>query len=514
MTVSGPSPEEKIIIWRDERFWKIAFQVITLALVIIALSLLVTNFSRNLARQGTTFGFSFLQNSAGFGVGESLVDYRPQDPYLRVIQTGLVNSLRMIVVGIVLATVVGILAGVASFSENWLVYKISRAYVGLVRNVPLLLQLFFWYFAVFFQFPPPAEQIVLFSPGWFSSIWESAPLPIRSIVYFLQLDHIGTALWNSIPEAIKAFCEPLSRLIVLSKRGVSIPGPALSDQNWLGLVLLIAAVFLAGLLWKLADGALARGRVWASPFSRGINGLIAVPVVGVIAFLVFQGMKRLIAGDNLDGFSLGVGAWIPVMVVGVIVALWLWQQRTKAIVETGSSGQTQLYAIGAVLLVTLLILMFGMGWETPQIVDSGGSTGGLRMSVEYAAGVSGLVFYTGAFIAEIVRGGIQSVSKGQWEAARSLGLPSSIAMRLVVFPQALRVIIPPLNSEYMNLAKNSTLAFAIGYPELYSVSSTTSNQTGRPVEVFLIIMAAYLIFNLLISVSMNQINELVQLRER
>ncbi|MEB3211732.1 MAG: ABC transporter permease subunit [Leptolyngbyaceae bacterium] len=466
MTVSGSGPEEKIIIWRDERFWKIAFQVITVVLVITALSLLITNFSQNLARQGTTFGFSFLRNSAGFGVGEALVEYQPQDPYVRVIQAGLINSLRMIVVGIVLATVVGIIAGVASFSENWLVYKLSRAYVGLVRNVPLLLQLFFWYFAVFFQFPPPQEQINLFG------------------------------------------------LIILSKRGVTLPGPALSDQNWLGLVLLIAALFIGGLLWKLVDGAWARGRVWASPFSRAVNGIIAVPVIGAIAFLVFQGLKRLISGESTDGFSLGAGAWIPVMVVGLVAVFWIWQQRTKAIVERGSTGKSQLYAMGAILLVTALIFIFGLGWEAPEIVESGGATGGLRLSVEYAAGVSGLVFYTGAFIAEIVRGGIQSVSKGQWEAARSLGLPSSIAMRLVVFPQALRVIIPPLNSEYMNLAKNSTLAFAIGYPELYSVSSTTSNQTGRPVEVFLIIMASYLIFNLLISVSMNQLNELVQLRER
>lgn len=466
MTVSGPGSGGKTAIWRDERFWNVAFQVITLAVVIAALSILITNFNRNLTQQGTTFGFSFLRNSAGFGIGESLVDYQPQDAYLRVIRAGVVNSLRMIAVGIVLATVVGILAGVASFSENWLVYKISRAYVGLVRNVPLLLQLFFWYFAVFFQLPPPQEQINLFG------------------------------------------------LMVLSKRGVYLPGPSFSDQNWLGLVLVVASLFLGGLLWKLVDGAWARGQVWASPLARGINGVLAIPVLGAIAFLVFQGIKMLISGDTTDGFSLGAGAWVPVIIAGLIVSVVIWQQRTKVMVEHGASGKPQLYAIGSILVLMLLIFLFGLGWNAPEVVDTGGVTGGLRLSLEYAAGVSGLVFYTGAFIAEIVRGGIQSVSKGQWEAARSLGLPSGIAMRLVVFPQALRVIIPPLNSEYMNLAKNSTLAFAIGYPELYSVSSTTFNQTGRPVEVFLIIMAAYLVFNLLISVSMNQINALVQLKER
>jgi general L-amino acid transport system permease protein len=466
MTLGGSNSSDKVAIWRDERFWKIAFQVITLAAVIAVLSILITNFNRNLAQQGTTFGFSFLTNSAGFGIGESLVDYQPQDSYVRVIRAGLMNSLRMIVVGIVLATVVGIIAGVASFSENWLVYKISRAYVGLVRNVPLLLQLFVWYFAVFFQFPPPQDQIELFG------------------------------------------------LAVLSKRGVYLPGPSLSDQNWLGLVTLVAALFLGGLLWKLIDGAWARGRVWASPWSRGINGILALPVLGAIAFLVINGVKALISGESDNGFSLGAGIWIPVMVIGWIVAFLILQQRTKVMVEQGASGKPQLYAVWGILAITILILLFGLGWQAPEVVESGGATGGLRISLEYAAGVSGLVFYTGAFIAEIVRGGIQSVSKGQWEAARSLGLSSGIAMRQVVFPQALRVIIPPLNSEYMNLAKNTTLVFAIGYPELYSVSATTYNQTGRPVEIILLIMVSYLIFNLLISVSMNQFNALVQLKER
>jgi general L-amino acid transport system permease protein len=138
----------------------------------------------------------------------------------------------------------------------------------------------------------------------------------------------------------------------------------------------------------------------------------------------------------------------------------------------------------------------------------------MRLTMEYAAVVTGLTFYTGAFIAEIVRAGIQSVSRGQWEAARSLGLNTGQAMQLVVFPQSLRVIIPPLNSEFANLAKNSSLALAVGYPDLYSVANTTFNQTGRPVEVFLVMMATYLIINLLISINMNQLNDAVQFKER
>ena len=140
--------------------------------------------------------------------------------------------------------------------------------------------------------------------------------------------------------------------------------------------------------------------------------------------------------------------------------------------------------------------------------------GGLKLSREYAAALTALTFYTAAFIAEIVRAGIQSVTLGQWEAARSLGLSPGSTMRLVVFPQALRVIIPPLNSEFMNLAKNSSLAFAIAYPEIYSIANTTYSQTGRPVEVFVVLMATYLVINLLISFGMNQLNQAVQFKER
>ena len=136
------------------------------------------------------------------------------------------------------------------------------------------------------------------------------------------------------------------------------------------------------------------------------------------------------------------------------------------------------------------------------------------MSIRYLAAVTALTFYTGAFIAEIVRAGIQSVSRGQWEAARSVGLSNGKAMRLVVFPQSLRVIIPPLNSEFANLAKNSSLAFAVGYPELYNLANTSLNQTGKPIEVFLVVMAVYLTLNLLISLNMNQLNRAVQFKER
>ncbi|MEM9163304.1 MAG: ABC transporter permease subunit, partial [Cyanobacteria bacterium P01_F01_bin.4] len=407
--------------------------------------------------------------------GEGLLNYSAQDTYTKAIQSGIINSLRVMTVGIVLATIVGITAGVASFSDNWLVYKISRAYVGLVRNVPLLLQLFFWYLAVFFSLPQPESQIVL--PG-------------------------GSLSW-----------------IVMNKKGMFIPGPSFTGELWAGLLLLALALLLVGLLFRSI-------KVVRSGFSRSSLGsllnygasLVAIPIVVVLEYLLLfntgTGRGLYFKGAVLALLSSPQGIALLVIAVSIIPLVLLFRWRTRVIVEQAQTGKTQLIAIAALLLADIVIILFAFGWNTPEALENGGLTGGLKLSLEYAAIVTGLTFYTGAFIAEIVRAGIQSVSKGQWEAARSLGLSSGLAMRMVVFPQALRVIIPPLNSEFMNLAKNSSLALAVGYPDLYSVATTTFNQTGKPVEVFMIMMATYLIINLLISINMNQLNSAVQLRER
>ncbi|WP_346289964.1 ABC transporter permease subunit [Sphaerothrix gracilis] len=387
---SGSNSFNPAALLRDERFWKIAFQVIVVAFVVGILTFLIGNLSSNLEAQGTVFGFEFLSNPAGFSIGESVVEYRPQDAYGKALFVGLLNTLVLVVAGIVLATLVGTAAGIASFSTNWLVYKISRAYVGLVRNIPLLLQLFFWYFAIYGGLPQPADQI----------------------------NFLGLAFLNN--------------------RGVYILWPEVGLRLWLGLATLV---------------------------------------------------------------------------IGAIAAFGVWRQRTHVMVEQGEPGKTQLYILWAIL-VAMLIIFLGLGWRLPEAVEGGGVVGGMRLSREYVASLSALVFYTGAFIAEIVRAGIQSVSKGQWEAARSVGLVNNLVMRLVVFPQAMRVIIPPLNSEFMNLAKNSSLAFAVAYPEIYAVANTTYNQTGRPVEVFLVLMGTYLVINLIISLGMNQLNQAVQFKER
>lgn len=383
--------EEKIPLWRDDRFWRIALQVLAVLVFMLVVGVLGSNLNRNMQQLGIKFGFSFLGNAASFNISESLIPYTPSDPYRRVLLAGLINSLRVILLAIAFTTVLGVTAGIASFSENWLLRKLSRVYVEVVRNTPLLLQLFFWYFAVFFSLPKLSEKI-----EW--------PGPI-----------------------------------FLSKRGIYIPWPANSMGAWM---------------------------------------------------------------------------WLAVLVVGAIGMVFLWRWRSKIMVERAASGQRELIMLIVMAISAIIIIILGLGWQRPEVTETGSIEGGLRLTIEYAAVLVGLIVHTGAFIAEIVRGGIQSVAKGQWEAARSLGLKSSLAMRLVVFPQALRVIVPSLNSQYINLAKNTSLALAIGYPDLYSVVNTTFNQTGRPIEVILLFMITYLILDLIISFSMNLLNKAVQVKER
>ncbi len=384
-TITG----KKIPLWRDERIVKIAIQVIILAIITAIIAVLATNFAINYRRLNIPFGFGFLNRAASFGIGDTAIPYSPSDPYRRALLVGLLNSLRVMILGIILATIIGVLSGIARLSDNWLVQQIASVYVQIFRNTPLLLQLFFWYFAVFLNLPSLDDPVSV--PGFY-----------------------------------------------LTQRGVDM-------------------------LWPL--------------------------------------------------YTLRTGLSLLLMVAIAIALVVIWRRRMKLMEQTGTSPQSLNIAQYVGLALLLGCLIFGLQWEIPTL-EGTLLTGGLNLSPELAALLTGLVLYTAAFIAEVVRAGIQSVSKGQWEAARALGLQSGRVMQLVIFPQALRVMIPPLTSEYLNLAKNSSLAIAIGYNDIFSVSNTTANQTGRSVEMILIVMATYLIINLIIALLMNVFNQSVQLKER
>lgn len=319
--------------WRDRRIVPWVVQAVVGLLVLLLIAFLLGNLVRNLTAAGLLLSWRWLQQPAGFDISESVIPFNAQLPYWRALAAGLVNTIRAVLVGLVGATLLGTLVGMASFSHNGLLRRLARVYVEVVRNIPLLLQLVFWYFVVFLTLPNGVAAIQL--PG-----------------------------------------------VVLAKSGLYIAG------------------FGEGLRW------------------------------------------------------LG-----PSLVNGV--------------------------------------------WQAP-----------VRLSVEFGALITGLIVYSGAFIAEVVRGGIAAVPKGQWEAASSLGLSWFATLRRIVLPQSLRVIVPGLNTQYISLAKNSSLAVAVGYTDLYSVAETTLNQTGRAVEVILVLLAAYLTLDLMISALMNGLNHLVQIRER
>ncbi|MDQ8033378.1 amino acid ABC transporter permease [Bordetella genomosp. 1] len=385
-------PGTRRLSWNDPRTRALIYQALALGAVGLTIWFLVHNTLVNLSLRNIATGFGFLDREAGFAIGESLISYGPADTYGRAILVGLVNTLRVALVALVLATLLGVVIGIGRLSKNWLVAKVTSVYVEVMRNVPLLLQLFFWYALITENMPAPRQ----------------AHHPVAGVF--------------------------------ISNRGVKVPGLEGASLDWMLAGLALAIVAIIGLAHWGRKRQDATGRVF--PLGRAALGLI----------------------------------------VGLPVLGWL--------------------ASGASLTLDMPVLK-GFNFQ-----------GGLTLSPEFAALLAGLVIYTSAFIAEVVRSGIQAVNQGQWEAAESLGLKRSQMLRLVVLPQALRVIIPPMTSQYLNLTKNSSLAVAIGYPDIVSVVNTTLNQTGQAIEGILIIMAAYLTVSLSISIFMNWYNTRIALVER
>jgi general L-amino acid transport system permease protein len=383
-----------IPLWRDERVIQGIAQVVSAALVIGFLIFAISNVLKAAEARGLGLGYDFVDEAAGFPLAESVIPYDESRSFAYAFRVGILNTIKAALVGIVLATVLGTLTALARLSANWLVSKIASLYIEAIRNVPLLVQLFIWYFAVFQNLPVVRESV-----QW--------PGPIY-----------------------------------LSQRGVYLPAPVPTSTFHPWIVFVTVAIGLAILLRiVLGRYQLKTGRT-TYPVATAIVVLLALPVAG-------------------------------------------W------------------FLVGASPLVTDIPVMGKFNFE-----------GGLRLTTEYAALLVGLVVYTGAFIAEVVRAGILAVDKGQFEAARAVGLSNMQVLRLVVFPQAMRVIIPPLISQYLNLTKNSSLAIAVGYPDVFFVGRTIINQAGRAVPVFTMVMAVYLFTSLTTSVLMNIYNRRIQLVER
>jgi general L-amino acid transport system permease protein len=387
-------PPTQPSFWNDPGARAIVLQVIALVAVVAFGIYLFHNTQVNLQQRGIASGFGFLASPSGFGIAQTLIPYSETATYGRVFWVGLLNTLLVSVLGIILATLIGFLIGIGRLSRNWLIARLATVYIEVFRNIPLLLQIFFWYFAVLRAMPAPRQS-----------------LQLGGVVY-------------------------------LNIRGLYLPKPR----------------FESGFGWVLATLLLA---------------------------------------------------------VSASVLLARWARRRQE--ATGRRLPTLPVSLGLIIGLPVLIFFLAgspLSWEYPEL-QGFNFRGGLIVIPELVSLLTALSIYTAAFIAEIVRAGIQSVSQGQTEAAYSLGLRPGQTLRLIIIPQALRVIIPPLTSQYLNLTKNSSLAAAIAYPDLVSVfAGTVLNQTGQAIEVIAITMAVYLTISLLISLVMNWYNRRIALVER
>jgi len=395
VTTDHPRPRPRrsfLANWGSRELKGLLWQLLVVGIAVGVVAFLWSNTVANLSARRITTGFAFLGREAGMPIADTLLAYSPRDTYLWAFVVGIANTLRVAVIGIVLATILGTLVGISRLSANWLLSRLAAVYVEVLRDIPLLLQLLFWY-----------------------------------------------VLMQALPAA-RAALRPLDG-VFLSNRGLILPSVPLGAPQ----------------LWVLGTA--------------------------VLGLTLFHFIRRtLIARQMRDGRPRRIWPFAVCFIV-VLPALMSW--------------------------------LLGVSWaiDWPEL-HGFNFTGGLTLAPEYFALLIALVTYTSAFIAEIVRSGIQSVSRGQWDAANALGLRRSFTLRQIILPQALRVIVPPMTSQYLNLTKNSSLAVAIGYQDVVSVANTTLNQTGQAIEAIALIMAVFLVISLSISFFMNWFNARIALSER
>jgi len=372
----------------------IAYQVLLCGIIVFLVYGAVTNAIDNLRRAKIASGFDFWNYTSGFDISQTLIDYSSTSTYGRAFWVGLLNTLLVAAIGLVLATFLGFIVGIARLSKNWLLARLASGYVELIRNLPVLLQLLFWYNAVLKALPELRDSLILPGGGF------------------------------------------------LNNRGLFLPQPITKE---------------------------------------GFGAVLVAFIIGIVGSIAFR----------------------------------IWARRRQE--KTGEQAPVFLVALGLIIGLPLLVFIVVGAPIELSYPEKGrfNIRGGVEVLPEFVALLFGLVIYTAAFIAEVVRAGIRSVSRGQTEAAYSLGLRPGPTLRLVVVPQAMRVIIPPLTSQYLNLTKNSTLAVAIGYPDLVQIfAGTVLNQTGQAVEVIVITMAVYLTISLVTSALMNLYNRRMALVER
>lgn len=389
---SRPSPVASFL--NDKRVRDVASQALVIVVLLAVVGYFVLNARENMTRGGIASGFGFLWSNAGIDLPMKLIDYGPASTYARMLLVGVLNTLLVSVLGIIFATILGFFVGIARLSRNWLLSRLAYGFVEFVRNIPLLLFVFFWYFGIIRALPPPRQGFNFFD------------------------------------------------LVFLSNRGLTLPSP-----------------------------------------TEGL-AFLAVPAVLALGIAGFVLIRRWAVRRQAE-----TGAPFPVIEAGAVLVIGL-------------------------PLLTAVVVGASVAWDIPK-PRGFNVAGGVVLIPEFIGLLLALVTYTAGFIAEIVRGGIQAVPDGQRQAARALGLSERQTLRLVVLPQAMRVIVPPLTNQYVNVVKNSSFAAAIAYPDIVSVFvGSALNQTGQAVEIIAITLAIYLIMSVAVSILMNWYNRAVALPTR
>ena len=479
----------------DTRYRSITIQVIALILVIAGIYWLVNNTLQNLSALGKTFDFRFLGQPAGYDINQRLVDYDSQSSHGRAAFSGILNTLLIAALGCLSATIIGVIAGVLRLSKNWVVSRLMAVYVEGFRNVPLLL----WIVAIFALMTESMYQPREFKVGGEASMIVADSVAVTNRGVYIPKPEFS----NSVGE-VSLFGNiqwPVSQ--------------EMSVFGWFNLNLTLIALAVA----LLAGTILAR-IVSARMKNHGMGAMLGVSIATfLVPVLIWSALCGMIEASTVTAVQMNISLNYLILIALLIAGLWAsgWiNRRADKIQRDQGVRPTTWYLSLGVIVVPLLIALFllGAGLNYPRIKGFN-FTDGLHLRNSLIALWLALTLYTGAFIAEIVRAGILAISKGQSEAAAALGLRPRRTMSLVILPQAMRVIIPPLISQYLNLTKNSSLAIAVGYMDVRAtLGGITINQTGRELEGMLLLGAFYLALSLAISGVMNVYNKRTQLQER
>ena len=507
---TGPAAAPRVSFFNDPVIRGIIYQVVVASLLVAFIVWIVGNTAANLAAQNKTTGFDFLWKTAGFDISFSLLPWSRGSYYWEAFLVGITNTLLVAFIGIVLATMLGFTIGIARLSSNFIVSRLATVYIETIRNIPLLLQLFFWYFAVLKAMPAVRESLALPFDIFINQRGLMVPRPTPDQEFTWVMITFGLAVVAAI--ALSVWAMRTRTLTGRYPRQVVLAGRA-ADAFVTFLIAFVALLVLLSVVFPISNAPM-------------LAAILAV-VVAALSVTRFAALARgvlsfVIAFLVLDTAIGGMFSWLPALFVTALsaaVALVIARVIYSGALERPPSEARFPLALMVLIVIGVPALVYWLtgatlAFEVP-VLQRFNFVGGLQLPPEFVALAFGLTIYTASFIAETVRAGIQAVNKGQTEAAQSLGLKEGDRLRLVIVPQAMRVIVPPLTSQYLNLTKNSSLGAAIGYPELVNVfAGTALNQTGRAIECIALTMLVYLIFSLLTSVLMNWYNARVSLVER